>query len=202
MARYLAGEMNMNEEIEFRDRLESNQQQSELKQMEQSWKYFNDQPTHGGTDPGKAWNKLYHRLEDDGLMDGQKSASGRRNLAPALKIAATILLILAVGIPSYYLASAGKGSDGEMQQHFAEKGVTAVDLPDGSRVFLNQGSEITYPESFEQEREVKLKGEAFFEVMSHLHRTIKSSISSPASKSNLRIAESVASSFVRAMGLK
>ena len=36
MARYLAGEMNMNEEIEFRDRLDSNKQQSELKQLEQA----------------------------------------------------------------------------------------------------------------------------------------------------------------------
>jgi transmembrane sensor len=166
MARYLAGEMNMNEEIEFRDRLESNQQQSELKQMEQSWKYFNDQPAHGGSDPGKAWDKLYHRLEDDGLMDGQKSASGRRNLAPALKIAATILLILGIGIPAVYLDSHRTGMDKEMQNHYAEKGVSAVDLPDGSRVFLNQGAEISYPESFEQGREVKLKGEAFFEVMS------------------------------------
>jgi ferric-dicitrate binding protein FerR (iron transport regulator) len=48
---------------------------------------------------------------------------------------------------------------------YSGKGVTTIDLPDGSRVYLNEGSEITYPESFNQEREVKLDGEAFFEVM-------------------------------------
>jgi transmembrane sensor len=37
-------------------------------------------------------------------------------------------------------------------------------LPDGSTVKLNSGSTITYPEIFLQVREVKLEGEAFFEI--------------------------------------
>jgi transmembrane sensor len=41
-----------------------------------------------------------------------------------------------------------------------------LDLPDGSRVFLNEGARITYPASFDKGRNVQLKGEAFFEVMS------------------------------------
>lgn len=40
-----------------------------------------------------------------------------------------------------------------------------VELPDGSHVLLNSNSEIQYPTSFANNiREVKLKGEAFFEV--------------------------------------
>ena len=50
--------------------------------------------------------------------------------------------------------------------NYSEKGVSTVDLPDGSRIYLNEGSEITYPHRFNQDRTLKLKGEAFFEVMS------------------------------------
>jgi len=42
---------------------------------------------------------------------------------------------------------------------------TIVDLPDGTKVWLNSGSEISYPMAFNKnERRVKLTGEAYFEV--------------------------------------
>lgn len=42
---------------------------------------------------------------------------------------------------------------------------TTFILEDGTKIFLNSGSEITFPKSFDKEiREVSLKGEAFFEV--------------------------------------
>lgn len=42
---------------------------------------------------------------------------------------------------------------------------TTVDLPDGSKVYLNSESSLTYPASFSKDqRNVQLKGEAFFEV--------------------------------------
>ena len=40
-----------------------------------------------------------------------------------------------------------------------------ISLPDQSKVYLNQGSEISYPSTFDRgQRTIKLKGEAFFEV--------------------------------------
>lgn len=166
-ARYLAGEMDMNEEIAFRNRLQSKRkQQSELELMEKSWKYINDHSSRGDHESGKAWDKLYNRLENDGLLDKQMAGTGKRNLLPALRIAATILLILAIGIPTLYLGIVRNNSGEISHQHYSEKGVNTVDLPDGSRVFLNEGAEISFPDGFEQEREVVLRGEAFFEVMS------------------------------------
>ena len=42
---------------------------------------------------------------------------------------------------------------------------TTVDLPDGSKVYLNSESSLTYPSFFSKDkRDVKLTGEAFFEV--------------------------------------
>lgn len=43
--------------------------------------------------------------------------------------------------------------------------IKTVDLPDGSRVYLNSNSKLTYPQKFATHaREVTLDGEAFFEV--------------------------------------
>lgn len=45
------------------------------------------------------------------------------------------------------------------------KDIRLLNLPDGTRVWLNENSEIEYPKSFSgKERTVTLKGEAFFEV--------------------------------------
>lgn len=44
--------------------------------------------------------------------------------------------------------------------------VSRVDLPDGSEVWLNSGSVLTYPTRFTDKREVLLKGEAYFKVAS------------------------------------
>lgn len=42
---------------------------------------------------------------------------------------------------------------------------TAVDLPDGSKVWLNAGSQLSYPPVFDgSERKVHLEGEAFFDI--------------------------------------
>ncbi|RAV28946.1 FecR family protein [Sinomicrobium soli] len=47
-----------------------------------------------------------------------------------------------------------------------EKGIYTVILPDGSKVWLNSGSSLKYPEVFsESQRMVELTGEAYFEVV-------------------------------------
>ena len=40
-----------------------------------------------------------------------------------------------------------------------------IDLPDGSKIYLNRNSELSYRENFgKNKRDVKLTGEAFFEI--------------------------------------
>jgi len=167
LARFLAGEMNVKEEIAFRREVESNPKQlSELKNMEMTWKYFDANPSGKNGDSGKAWNKLYKRLEEDGLLENPSVVTGTRRVLPALRVAASILVILALGIPALYFGVIRNNNSEPLSNSYAEKGFLTVDLPDGSRVYLNEGAEISYPPVFIREREVKLKGEAFFEVMS------------------------------------
>ena len=67
MARFLAGEMSVKEEIAFRQDIEGDPNHfSELKNMEKTWKYFDESPSGKNGDSSKAWNKLHRRLETDG----------------------------------------------------------------------------------------------------------------------------------------
>jgi ferric-dicitrate binding protein FerR (iron transport regulator) len=167
LARFLAGEMNVKEEIAFRRELESNPKQlSELKNMEKTWKYFDEIPPGRNGDSGKAWNKLHRRFAEDGLLENTSELTRTRRILPALRVAASILVILAIGIPALYFGVIRNNKSESLRSSYAEKGIITVDLPDGSRVYLNEGAEIFYPPVFTREREVTLKGEAFFEVMS------------------------------------
>ena len=167
MARYLAGEMTTKEEISFLSGLEESQDQiSELKNMEKSWKYFDKNPSQKDWDSGKAWSRLHQKLESEGLLDDQAVRSERSRFTPLLRIAASIALVLAIGIPALYFGVIQNETELSIRHHLAEEGVATVDLPDGSRVYLNKGSEISYSVAFKNQRAVELSGEAFFEVMS------------------------------------
>jgi len=166
LARYLAGEMSMKEEITFRKSLERDPRQlNDLHMMEQTWKHFDKGGRQDHSDSVAAWNKLRHRMEQDGLLGKQASAVKENRLLPYMRVAAAILLIIAIGVPSIYFGFIrNQGSNGEFSQ-LAESGMRTVDLPDGSRVFLNEGAGIQYPANFVHQRDIQLDGEAFFEVM-------------------------------------
>ena len=88
--------------------------------------------------------------------------SKRRQLSPPpvwLKIAASVLLVLAAGgILFYYTASRNI-----VYQTAANR--ETVSLPDGSNVTLNKNTSLSYDRDFnEKSRTVHLDGEAFFEV--------------------------------------
>lgn len=122
--------------------------------------------SHGGElETRLAWKKLRARLEADGLLE-EGFRTGLRLDRSYLRIAAGIALILGVAIPTFLLRSQREDQNQPRIEQWAAEGVRTLDLPDGSRVFMNQGSRISYPEDFEEGRAVELDGEAYFEVMS------------------------------------
>jgi transmembrane sensor len=167
MARYLAGEMNMKEEIAFMNESgKSRKQMTELRNMEKHWKYYDQNPSGQNWDSGEAWNRLHQKLESEGLLEDLPKHPGSFTFTPLLRIAASIMLILAIGIPALYFGVIRENRVDTNMHQLAEVDVTTVDLPDGSRVYLNKGSEISYSKAFKNQRDVELKGEAFFDVMS------------------------------------
>ena len=88
-----------------------------------------------------------------------------------LKIAAAILLLLSIGGGGFYLGTRlGQPKSREavvMNQVVMGKGNRgAVTLPDGTVAWLNSGSKLIYPDTFDPRyRQVKLEGEGYFEVV-------------------------------------
>ncbi|MCG8331530.1 MAG: FecR domain-containing protein [Chitinophagales bacterium] len=85
---------------------------------------------------------------------------------PWLSIAAGIAIVLTL---AFLLNNMFNGPTGEGATNLlvvqADAATKMIELPDGSKVYLNENSELKYPETFEKStRMVHLKGEAFFEV--------------------------------------
>jgi ferric-dicitrate binding protein FerR (iron transport regulator) len=167
MARYLAGEMTSKEEIAYLSELaHSRGLLSELENMEKNWKYIDQDPAGKSWDSQKGWLKLHQKLESDGLLDDNPERQVRSRFTPLLRLAASIALVLAIGIPALYFGVIRHDGEIPVETHMAHEGVSTIDLPDGSRIYLNKGAEISYQAAFQNQRAVELRGEAFFEVMS------------------------------------
>ena len=83
-----------------------------------------------------------------------------------LKYAAAVLLMLSTGILGYsYLGQWKQASKKEITLFSDRHKQKQLLLPDGSKVLLNVGTELTLAKDFgESQRKVSLRGEAFFEV--------------------------------------
>ncbi len=167
MSRYLSGEMGPAEEVAFIKEMEGDPESlQELGQMEKTWKWYDRHFTGSKNDPSHAWNRLRNRLDQDGLLEEKEPGRDQVFVSVSRRWAAAILLIIALGVPALYFGVLNPNKEESPLSHYAEKGVKTVDLPDGSRVYLNEGSGLTCPMDFNQNRNIQLEGEAFFEVMS------------------------------------
>jgi len=128
--------------------------------MKTDWKKYTANPDPKYTNTSEAWNKLSSRIEEEGLLPEQ-NVSGN-SWSYYLKIAAAIVLFTAISsVVAYFVVNnPAKG----MEKFVAESGTMVVDLPDGSVVTLNQGSELSWHKSFALDRKLTLKGEGFFDV--------------------------------------
>ncbi len=87
-------------------------------------------------------------------------------LGRRLMQAAAVLAFVATAAWAY---RAFQASPNQITATAQDQPKRTVDLPDGSRVWLRQGSALDFPEKFVgSERRVKLRGEAYFEV-AHLN---------------------------------
>jgi len=80
-----------------------------------------------------------------------------------LRIAATILLIAGVSAAYFYYHLGNKAPEYVIVKTLDK--VRTDTLPDGSVVHLNKNSSISYTGNFKSHREIKLTGEAFFDVI-------------------------------------
>lgn len=114
-----------------------------------------------GIDVEKNWHQLHARMHHH----KQKS-----QLLIWIRNIAAILLLPLLGLSAYlyYQTNTLKSKPVGLLETTTAYGVrTKITLSDGSEVWLNSGSTLSYPEHFtEDKRQVTLSGEAFFKVKS------------------------------------
>ncbi|NJO69186.1 MAG: FecR domain-containing protein [Bacteroidetes bacterium] len=141
-----------------------------LAESENNVSLFNEFKTYWLLTAKKQNEKI---LTDKALLNVKsalnESKIPKRFLWNTYKIAASwlIVFILGSGLTSYYFSHFSEKNNLEGNTSvFAPLGSTSyLDLPDGSKVWLNAGSKITYNNNFgKKSRILELTGEAFFNV--------------------------------------
>lgn len=118
-------------------------------------------------DMDKAWEGLYQRLEDDGLLESARD-SGQPQLrrTPTIMWAASVAVVL-IGLVTFFLMTRENVVETEkLVLHNTQGSPTLVTtLEDGSTVYLRGETSMTYPVQFVgNKREIALDGDAFFEI--------------------------------------
>jgi ferric-dicitrate binding protein FerR (iron transport regulator) len=165
LAKELAGETNEQEKqavAEWLDKISANREL--YQKIKSDWKIMDTMHVQFNVD--KAWNKLHDRIlagepEPSAEEPMPRLRSWKFALTP-LRIAAALLLLALLGAAAGFLVT--RSQQVNVTAAVDERGKKIV-LPDGSSVYLNGNSSIRYTKSFNKRtRDIRLTGEAFFEV--------------------------------------
>lgn len=119
---------------------------------------------YAGTEPvdvDKAWEKLNGRIEAAEKPVMQLTMKRRPFLNTFARIAAMVLIIAGTGWLLFEVAVPQKIM---VSSNSDQKNIEVL-LSDGSTIYLNRNSSITYPKHFRSgARRVSVKGEAFFDI--------------------------------------
>ena len=139
--------------------------------MDEEWNVLRDKMGWSGAGKGESdgteeMGRDGKTAEEDAKEEGRPARSLRYYL---VRIAAA-LVIGFLGVAGWYY-----GRQALLYDHYVvENGTEVFQLPDGSEVTLNEGSELAWHKrSGSSERKVKLEGEAFFEVVRNPSRPFR-----------------------------
>lgn len=160
IGKYLAGEASAQEEAAVQTWAHANEaNQKYLDEFRTIFDRAASIQTNLTFDEARAWKKLKTKIDQkkDNVVPMKPSRSGRTLF---YRIAASVITLVAVGI--YFYRSTAPVHTVEVVA--VDKGVGDV-LPDGSDVFLNKQTKLTYQYDKKKKRRiVRLDGEAYFHV--------------------------------------
>ncbi|MFC2113055.1 FecR family protein [Bacteroidota bacterium] len=111
---------------------------------------------------GSSWMRIEESISKAGYIGSKRPSMSARTF---MRLAASVILLIGIGYFSARLVSSGRTTSSELVTVETTSEISEVELPDGSRVWLNNNTMISYPEKFKSDfREINLRGEAFFEV--------------------------------------
>lgn len=175
LSKKLAGEATGTELVELENLIaEHPGWQYAIQNLEDLWKHQSEKDFSKEED---AYMLHLHRMNEKNIPFGEGAVDEKpvtQKRIPRLRLAwaaAALILITGALLLLRYLAGNGSGEEAElMAKEHNEVSTrpgskTRVQLPDGSVVWLNVGSKLTYNKDFGKElREVMLTGEGFFDV--------------------------------------
>ena len=129
------------------------------------WKDLKNMDNQEKIDVDNAWKNVHSRLMENvsKISDSPVRFSFMRSTL--FRIAAVALILLGLGTASIYMNNSGYLSKKITVIAGNEQKNVLVSLPDGSKIYLNRNSELSYRKNFGRHgRDVQLAGEAFFEI--------------------------------------
>lgn len=122
-----------------------------------------NQPMKVDTD--RAWEKVYTRLCDDGLIDESTIRPTRALFPEWMKWAASFLILITTGVLIFFNIT--RSNETKLLSINNDENNTLIQvLHDGSVVYLAEDATLSFPEQFHgNQRYVSLTGEAFFDIV-------------------------------------
>jgi transmembrane sensor len=129
------------------------------------WKELREMNIDKEIDVDKAWNKLYSRLSENGLITDTPVIRSSFLRSRYFRIAALLLLLIGFGSVMVLVNNKDFLSRNTVVTTTDNQKNLQVTLPDGSNIFLNRNTKLSYRDNFGKHgRNVILTGEAFFEI--------------------------------------
>ncbi|TKG94914.1 DUF4974 domain-containing protein [Puteibacter caeruleilacunae] len=161
LVKYILGELSDDEKTSVLEWiLESDDNQKEFSRLKSSWAFSNATNNHSISDIDKELNRYRQNISNNKKVI-------RFNFRNVLKYAAILIITFTLGITANQYVFNPNNDEATTNTLFVPPGQSAtLTLSDGTRVWINSGSKLTYPSHFEKDkREVALTGEAYFDVV-------------------------------------
>ncbi len=158
--RVLSGNAEAGEEQELRSLIQAHPELREI--YEQYTRYWQADREASSSAVEAALARTWEKIHTETTVQEQPAIRSFRRIYQIAAAAAVAGILLLAG----WLYRSGKNDRPEMLVSHNPRGVrSTISLPDGTRVWLGGDSRLEYPAAFTgNKRELKLEGEAFFEV--------------------------------------
>lgn len=163
----LKDELNDDQKKEFASWIEDSRNKETYDDLSDVWGAVQSMSHTCTPDKEAGWKKMEERLgfsSSEDLDVTEKGNNTKRINWKIFSVAASLLLLISISTTAF-LANKVYFSDLRYQSYSTINGKSKILLPDGTEVWMNKNTTLTYSDEFgEKERRVVLDGEAYFMV--------------------------------------